>query len=118
AGHGHLHPPRATAGDSRAADPTRQAVSPGAPAGSPADAIRIRSRQVERPRLADEVVAEAVVGILVHQHEPGGLVDAPSRDQDVVGPQNDPEIARPPGEAEALVHEAGADPLPARRGLD
>src|SRR5277367_3689620 len=43
-------------------------------------------RQIERPDLADEVVAERTVGRFAHEAEPRRLIDAPRRDQYVVGP--------------------------------
>ena len=70
------------------------------------------------PGLPDEVVPEAVVGLLLHQAVSGLLVEAPGVRKDVVGPQHDPAVADLPGEALALVDQAGPEPEAARARLD
>ncbi len=76
---GRRQPRRSCAGASRGPDPGSGEV------------------QLEPPRLADEVVTEAVVRLLVDQPEPGRLVDPPA------------------ATSTSLVHST-IDPYPARRG--
>ncbi len=70
--------------------------------------------QLEAPVLAHEVVTEAVVPLLLHEDEPGPLVDAPRGDQDVVGPQHHLGVPGGAGERDALTDQALADAHPAR----
>src|SRR5262249_60014896 len=50
--------------------------------------------------------------------EPGGLVGPARRDQYVVGPKHELVVTGPPGEADALLDEAGPDPVAASLRLD
>ena len=83
--------------------------------GSKCPASRI---QLEAPVLADEVLAERVVGLFRDQFEAGRLVDAAGRGEDVVGPQGQLAVAVGAGETNTLVDEPVADAEAARRGLD
>src|SRR5687768_2051723 len=80
----------------------------------------MRDTRLEReiPRLPDEVVPEAVVRLLLHQHEPPLLINAPRLVQHVVRPQRHRPVADAPREANALVHQAPTDSEPPRRWLD
>src|SRR5580693_2297095 len=62
------------------------------------------------PVLADQVLAEAVVAVLVVQGEAGSLVNAPGVDEDIVGPQGDVGVPGLAGEMEHLLDQSGADP--------
>src|SRR5689334_20342191 len=73
--------------------------------------------KVELVGLADEVGAVAVVRLLVDQREAALEVDAPCRDQRVVGPQPHPGVPGTAREVEAGVHEPAAEALPARVGV-
>lgn len=64
--------------------------------------------QLAVPGLADEVVAEAVVGFLGDEREPVALVDAAGGGEHVVGPQRDRLVTGVPCGCEALVDQAGA----------
>ena len=66
--------------------------------------------QTAGPVLADQVLAETVVAVLVIQGESGPLVDAPRVDEHVVGPQGDVGVPRLAGETEHLLDQPGADP--------
>jgi hypothetical protein len=63
-------------------------------------------------------VPGTVVGVLFDQVEAGGLIDAPSRHQDVVRPQWDAAVSDVPGEAEALVDQPRAETQPTGRRVD
>src|SRR5262245_24481657 len=77
-----------------------------------------RVSQLQLPGLADQVVTEAMVALLVNQPEPRGLVDAPRRHEHAVGPERHLAVAHLPREAHALGAEARADTETARAGLD
>ena len=55
------------------------------------------------PVLPDEVLAEGVMALFIGQLEATGLVDAPCRDQHVVGPKRQRLVALAAGEADALL---------------
>src|SRR5262249_17419236 len=74
--------------------------------------------QRQLPDLADEVLAEAVMLLALDEAEPGGLVEAPRRDQHVVGPEPEPAVAAAPRETDAFGDEALADAEAARLGRD
>ena len=65
--------------------------------------------ELERPVLADKVVPEAVMWLLVRQHESNSLVDAAGGDEDVVGPQHHRGVPGFAGEGDALVDQPRAD---------
>ena len=58
--------------------------------------------------MADEVVAEAVVGIFADEAESGILVDAVGCGENALGPEGDLAVACEAGELDALVDECGA----------
>src|SRR6185369_2529494 len=74
--------------------------------------------ELQVPGLPDQVVAEAVMRLLVDEAIARSLVDAPRRDEDTVGPERDLPIARLAREALALGDEARTDAEAARRRLD
>src|SRR3954462_1184987 len=69
--------------------------------------------KVERPVLADEVVAERVVLFFGDEAEPLGDIDLARRVQDVVRPQRQLRIAGLPREADARAPRPRAAPGPA-----
>src|SRR3546814_6493506 len=71
-------------------------------------------REVQIPGLADQIVAEAVMALLVDQHEARLLVDAPRGVEHVVGPERDLPVAGAAREADALLDQPPADAEPAR----
>src|SRR5262249_52016285 len=84
----------------------------------PAKLSRLRPSELALPSLAHEVLAEGMMGLLGGEAKSRRFVDAPRGDQDVVGPQAHALVARLLGEAQALLHQAPADPETARSGLD
>ncbi len=72
--------------------------------------------QHKPPVLADEVLAEAVVGLLVGELEAGALVDRPGGHQYVVGPEHDRLAAGAAREAHALSTSLGPTPRPRASG--
>src|ERR1700730_2129216 len=55
--------------------------------------------------MANQVLAEGMMMFLLGQLKPGSLVDAPRRDQHVVGPQSQCLVSLHPREIDALLHE-------------
>ena len=76
------------------------------------------TRKLQLPRLAHQIVPEAVVLLLLHELEPHPLVDPSRRVQDVVGPQRHPAVPGFPGESQALVHQLGPYAVPSRPRFD
>jgi AcrR family transcriptional regulator len=74
--------------------------------------------KVELVDLADEVDAEAVVRVLVHELESAGQIDAAGGDERVVRPQLHSPIPVGAREADALVDEACAEAGPSRLRVD
>src|SRR3954462_14463780 len=72
-----------------------------------------RTLELAPPDLPDEVVAEAVVRLLLDELEAGRDVDAARGDEHVVGPQHHALIAGGAGEVDAGGHELGAEAEPA-----
>src|SRR5262249_33678342 len=87
------------------------------PAARRPAARRPRS-QLELPELADEVVPEAPVPLLVDEAEPSALLDRAGGVKDVVGPEDDLAAAGAAGEGDAFLDEALADAEAARLGID
>src|SRR5262249_34573678 len=73
--------------------------------------------QIQLPRLAHQVLAEAAVRLRLDEAVAGGLVDTPRARQDAVGPQHDAGVAGGAREQTALLDQAGADAEAARGGL-
>src|SRR5205085_1072800 len=76
------------------------------------------SSEVQLPRLADKVVTEAVVRLLLDQVEACPFVDVSGGLQHVGGPERDLAIAHLASEAHAFAHQAPAQALPAHLRLD
>src|ERR1700719_1132152 len=98
------------------AEPTWMPVAAAAAAarsftGAPASELQV-------PGLPDQVVAEAVMGLLVDEAIARSLVDAPRGHEDTIGPERDLPVARLAREALALGDGARADAEAARRRLD
>src|SRR3954463_16356702 len=74
--------------------------------------------QGPRPRLPDEVAPEAVVRLGGDELEAGALVEAARGDEDVIGPQRHPRVARAAREAQALVDQARPDAHAAGARID
>lgn len=74
--------------------------------------------RVEKPVLANKVIAEAVMGLLFDESEPSRFVYASRRDENVVGPQHYLLITGMLGESDALIDEPGAYPHAASPRLD
>jgi hypothetical protein len=53
-------------------------------------------------------MAEAVMGLLSHELEPGSFIDVPRRNEDAIGPEQHFWVAMAPREAEALFDEVRA----------
>src|SRR6201987_4801165 len=68
--------------------------------------------------LAHDVLAKIAAGLARRQLEPGWLIDVARGAEDAMRPQGDAAVAALPGEADALVGQALADPQAARPGLD
>src|SRR4051812_16009637 len=77
-----------------------------------------RTLEVARPDLPDEVVAEAVVRLLLEELEAGGDVDAAGGDEHVVGPQHHALEVGGTGEVDAGGDELGAEAEPAGPRVD
>src|SRR5580765_4580957 len=98
------------------AEPTWMPVAAAAAAarsftGAPASELQV-------PGLPDQVVAEAVMRLLVDEAIAPCLVNAPRGHEDAIGPERDLPVAHLAGEALALGDEARADAEAARRRLD
>src|SRR4030095_9729437 len=94
------------------AEPTWMPVAAAAAAalrftGAPASELQV-------PGLPDQVVAEAVMALLVHEAIARALVDAPRGHEDAIGPERNLPVARLAREALALGDEARADAEAAR----
>src|SRR5215212_1468044 len=72
----------------------------------------------ELPALPNEVLAEAVVLFLVHEHETVFLVDVPGGIERAVGPEREPFVAASSCEADALLDEPVTQTQTACLGLD
>src|SRR2546425_11864345 len=68
--------------------------------------------QLQLPCLRDQILPEAVVLLLAHDAEPGGLVQASRRAQLALGPEHELAVARLAREADALAHQAGPEARP------
>ena len=80
--------------------------------------LRMRELEGKRPRLRDEIVAEAVMRLLLNETETGSLVQVPGGIEAFVGPESDLPVARLPREPNALGHESPSDAESAGGGLD
>lgn len=69
----------------------------------------IRTFRTPGPSLADELVAEVVVWLVVDEPESRSLVEVASGVEDVAGPERDPFVAGRSGEADALVDQPRAN---------
>src|SRR5579883_608258 len=76
------------------------------------------ARQRQLPRLADQILAEGVVALLLHQMESGGLIDAPRGDENVVGPEAKRAVSLLAREGDASIDEMSADTESAGARLD
>lgn len=70
------------------------------------------------PGLADELVAEAVVWLVVDEPESRSLAEVASGVKDVAGPEGNPFVAGRSGEADALVDRPRANAQPTGGRLD
>ena len=69
------------------------------------------------PDLADQVVAEAVVGLLLLQGEAGALVNAAGAAEHAVGPQPHVLVASAAGELQAFIDQPRAQALAAQQAV-
>src|SRR5207244_11500527 len=74
--------------------------------------------QAELPGLRDQVVAEALVRLLLEQPKADAGVDVARRQQVALRPQPHLAVTGGTREADALIHQTAADAQPARLGLD
>src|SRR4051812_18297568 len=74
--------------------------------------------QLQLPRLADQVLAEAAVGLFSDQYEAGVLIDLAGGEQDALGPERDLAIAAGAREGDAFGDEALAEAVSASSGVD
>src|SRR6185295_7663820 len=74
--------------------------------------------ELQVPGLPDQVLAEPVIRLRMHEAIAPGLVDAPRGHENTIGPERDLLVARLAREALALGDEARADAEAARRRLD
>src|SRR6202795_2079200 len=98
------------------AEPTWMPVAAAAAAGR--SFTGAPASELQFPGLPDQVVAEAVMGLVAHEAIARSLVDAPRGHENAIGPERDLPVARLAREALALGDEARADPEAARRRLD
>src|SRR5580765_3646369 len=68
--------------------------------------LRMRELEGKRPRLRDEIVAEAVMRLLLDEKETGLLVEVPGGIEALVGPEGDLAVARMSREPDALGDES------------
>src|SRR5215471_11258492 len=76
------------------------------------------SGEFQLPRLADQILAETVVTVLVGQAVPRSFVDPAGGMQHAVGPQDDAAVADLACAARALFHEPDSDPESPSARLD
>src|SRR5690348_5740271 len=75
--------------------------------------MTVSASQRQLPGLADQIPAEGVVALLLHQPESGGLIDAPRGGEHIVGPQAKRPVALLARERDASIDELAADTEPA-----
>src|SRR5690348_7741347 len=74
--------------------------------------------ELQFPCLTDEIMAEAMVWLLSHQHEAGFLVQASRLHEHIICPEHDLGVAATTREADTFGNEAGAYPQASRLWLD
>ncbi len=78
----------------------------------------LRPFEIELPRLADEVVAEAVMRFFLGQLEPGALINVTRGVKHVVGPEHQLRVAGLTGKVDTLLDELCPEAEPACLRLD
>ena len=81
-------------------------------------ALPTQGLQFPSPVLTDQIVTEAVVGLLLDELEPGPFVEPSGVHEDVVRPEHDLLVAGASSEPQALLDQAAPDSHPPGAGLD